>query len=263
LFVSLFRARRVPLYLLAALMAACNTSLNPPTATAPPDQWQTLAPGLELRYYQPGGSYALTQFVALRIDPALYTFRAHYSPGAPLRLEAWREQLPDAAAIVNANFFSPQGFAQGLLVVDSVVYSESYRGRGGMVQVQNGVVRVRSNVVEPYLGEPLEQAVQAFPMLVVDGQPAYSTTRGDQIARRTVAGQDASGRIVLLTTTSLIGMRLVDLSQYLTTTDLGLVTAVNLDGGGSSLLAAYPPGGSPAIFPSFDAVPVVLAAYPR
>jgi hypothetical protein len=255
----------VPLYLLAALVSACNISvpIAPPTVTSAPSEWQTLAPGLELRYYQPGGEYALTQFAALRIDPALYSFRAHYSPGAPLDLEAWREQLPDAAAIVNANFFDPQGYAQGLLVVDSVLYSPSFQGRGGTVQVQDGVVRVRSNIIEPYTGEPLEQAVQAFPMLVTDGQASYTNARGDQIARRTVAGQDANGRIVLLMTVSLIGMRLVDLSSYLTTTDLALVNAVNLDGGGSSMMGIYPPGGTPTTFASFDAVPVVLAAYPR
>ncbi len=258
------RFYRASLYLLAALISACSVSapLNTPTATPAQSEWQTLAPGLELRYYQPGGNYPLTQFAALRIDPALYTFRAHYSPGAPLRLEAWRERLPDAAAIVNANFFDPQGYAQGLLVVDGVLYSQSYQGRGGTVQVQNGVVRVRSNTLEPYMGEPLEQAVQAFPMLVTNGEASYSAG-SNQISRRTVAGQDDSGRIVLLMTTSLIGMRLSDLSQYLATTDMGLVNAVNLDGGGSSMLAAYPPGAAPTTFGSFDGVPVVLAAYPR
>lgn len=251
--------------MLAALLSACNVSipLEPPTATAAPSDWQTLAPGLEMRYYHPGGSHPLTQFVALRIDPALYSFRAHYSPGEPLSLGGWRERLPDAAAIVNANFFNPQGLAQGLLVVDGVVHSQSYQGRGGTVQVQNGIVRVRSNILEPYAGEPLEQAVQAFPMLVTNGEASFSNTRGDSIARRTVAGQDVDGRIVLLMTTSLVGMRLVDLSQYLTTIDLGLVNAVNLDGGGSSMLGIYPSGGSSTTFASFDAVPVVFAAYPK
>lgn len=131
------------------------------------------------------------------------------------------------------------------------------------MQVQNGIVRVRSNILEPYAGEPLEQAVQAFPMLVTNGEASFSNTRGDSIARRTVAGQDADGRIVLLMTTSLVGMRLVDLSQYLTTIDLGLVNAVNLDGGGSSMLGIYPSGGSSTTFASFDAVPVVFAVYPK
>ncbi|MFN8562733.1 MAG: hypothetical protein U0703_14210 [Anaerolineae bacterium] len=36
-----------------------------------------------------------TQFVALRIDLALFTFRVHYRPGDPLNLEQWRDLLPN------------------------------------------------------------------------------------------------------------------------------------------------------------------------
>jgi uncharacterized protein YigE (DUF2233 family) len=223
--------------------------------------WQTLAPGLERRAYRPGGEYALTQFVALRIDPALYTFRAHYRPAQPLNLQSWRDLLQGAVAIINANFFDPQGNALGILVADGVTFGQPFPGYGGMLQVQNGQVRVRSNIVEPYMGEPLEQAVQAFPMLVTNGQASYFNTQGDRISRRTVAGQDSFGRIVLITTSSFIGMRLVDLSSYLSTSDLDLVNAVNLDGGGSTMMAINVPTQFQIL--SFDAVPVVLAVYPR
>jgi exopolysaccharide biosynthesis protein len=111
------------------------------------------------------------------------------------------------------------------------------------------------------MGEPLEQAVQAFPVLVTNGQASYTNTRGDRISRRTVVGQDSAGRIILMVTSSFVGMRLVDLSNYLPTTDLELVTAVNLDGGGSSMMAINVP--SPFQVPSFDAVPAVLAVYAR
>ncbi len=97
-------------------------------------------------------------------------------------------------------------------------------------------------MLEPYLGEPLEQAVQAFPMLITNGQASFSNPQNDRITRRTVAGQDTQGRIVLLVTASVVGMRLVDLSSYLASTDLNLVNAVNLDGGGSTLLSLNVPG---------------------
>ncbi|HLU12030.1 MAG TPA: phosphodiester glycosidase family protein, partial [Oceanobacillus sp.] len=254
-----------------SLLSGCMLSQNfPPTATtiqptvdtSPAEEvWETLAPGLERRVYRPGGEYTLTQFVVLRIDPALYTFRAHYRPGQPLSLQGWRENLPDAVAFVNANFFDPQNNALGLLVADGVVYGQAFPGYGGMLQVQNGQVRVRSNIVEPYVGEPLEQAVQAFPVLVTNGQASYANTQGDRISRRTVVGQDSTGRIILMVTASFVGMRLVDLSNYLPTTDLDLVTAVNLDGGGSTMMAINVP--SPFQVLSFDAVPAVLAVYAR
>ena len=139
---------------------------------------------------------------------------------------------------------------------------------GGMLQVQGsqtstGGVRVRSTILEPYAGEALEQAVQAFPMLISNGQASFANTQGDRISRRTIAAQDVQGRIVLIATTSLVGIRLVDLSNYLASTDMQLVNAVNLDGGGSTLLSLNVPGQQPYDILSLDPVPTVLAVYPR
>jgi exopolysaccharide biosynthesis protein len=122
---------------------------------------------------------------------------------------------------------------------------------------------VRSTILEPYAGEPLEQAIQAFPMLMTNGQASFANTQGDRISRRTIAAQDVQGRIVLIATTSVIGMKLVDLSSYLASTDLQLVNAVNLDGGGSTMLALAVPGQPAYEILSLDAVPTVLAVYPR
>lgn len=241
--------------------------MNPLQRTATPvpttDTWDVLAPGLERRFYQPGGDYPLTQFIALRIDPALYTFRAHYQPGNPLSLANWQAVLPQAVAFINANFFDRQNNALGLVVTDGIPYGQAYVGMGGMLQVQNGGVRVRSTILEPYAGEALEQAVQAFPMLMTNGQASFANTQGDRISRRTVIAQDVYGRIVLLATTSLVGMRLVDLSTYLAATDMQLVNAVNMDGGGSTLLSLNLPGQPAYQVFSLDPVPTVLAVYPR
>lgn len=257
--------RRFPLRLitLAALLGGC---LNPVSRTPPPPTdtgWETLAPGLERRFYRPGEEYNLTQFIALRIDPAYFTFRVHYRPGDPLSLTGWSNALPGAVAFINGNFFDTQDHALGLVVADGVAYGQAYQGMGGMLQVQNGGVRVRSTILEPYVGESLEQAVQAFPMLITNGQASFANTQGDRISRRTVVGQDIYGRIVIIATTSLVGMRLVDLSSYLASTDLQLVNAVNLDGGGSTLLSLRVPGETPYEVLSLDAVPTVLAIYPR
>ena len=247
----------------AALLAGCIHA--PITVTAPADSsaWETLAPGFERRFYRPGGDYPLTQLIALRIDPFLYSFSAHYRPGAPLNLSEWRAALPGAVAFINANYFDPDNRALGLVVVDGVAYGQAYQGMGGMLQVQNSGVRVRSTILEPYAGETLEQAVQAFPMLMTNGQASFANTQGDRISRRTLVGQDTQGKIVLMATTSLTGIKLVDLSQYLATTDLNLVNAVNLDGGGSTLLTLTLPGQPTYFIPSFDPVPTVLAVYPR
>lgn len=247
----------------AALLGGClapNGAVLTPTAVA---GWETLAPGLERRFFRPGGDYPLTQLVALRIDPAYYSFRVHYRPGAPLTLDGWIAELPGAVAFINANFFDAHGQALGLVVADGIPYGQAYAGMGGMLQVQNGGVRVRSTIVEPYLGEALEQAVQAFPMLISNGQAAFANTQGDRISRRTLVGQNSAGRIILMATPSVIGIKLVDLSSTLASFDLNLVTAVNLDGGGSTMLALSLPGQPAYRLLSLDAVPTVLAVYPR
>jgi len=263
-----WRKRLSPLITILSLVSGCTLGAQPtntpiPSATVEPSNngWEVLANGLERRTIQPGGNNALTQLVVLRVDPTFYTFRAHYRPGAPLSMPTWRDNLPGAVAFINANFFDTARNALGLLVADSTVYGQTFANMGGMLEVRNGYPRVRSLVNEPYYGESLEQAVQGFPMLVLDGQQAFRNTQGDRVSRRTVVGQDTYGRILLITTPSLFGMRLVDLSAYLPTTDLNLVMAVNLDGGGSTLMWI---GSQPAYEAySLDPVPAVLAVYPR
>lgn len=232
---------------------APNTGLN--------SEWTVLRPGLEQRFYTPPSQGVMQQVVALRIDPALYRFRVHYQPGAPLALGAWLAALPEAVVLVNGNFFDPQGYILGLLVADGVFHGQSYVGRGGMFEVLNDSPGVRSLVAQPYAGEALEQALQAFPMLVVDGEASYTNISDRDISRRTVVAQDSQGRVILLATL-LFGMRLTDLSAFLATADLDIVNALNLDGGGSTMMYIGP-GDTPFSLPSFDAVPAVLAVYPR
>lgn len=241
-------------------VAPTEPSSAQPTSPPAPDGWEILAPGLERRTYTPAGS-PLGQLLVLRIDPAFYTFAAHYQPGVARSANEWMQTLPGALAFVNANFFREDFTINGFLVSNGIVYGQSYPGYGGIFQVRNGQARVRSNELEPYTGETLEQAVQAFPMLVLNGAASYSDTRQDRITRRTVIGQDSSGRILLMATPN-IGLRLVDLSSYLPTTDMDLVNAFNLDGGGSTMLVINT-GAIQQVLPSLDPVPAVLAVYAR
>jgi uncharacterized protein YigE (DUF2233 family) len=222
--------------------------------------WETLAPGLERRTYIPANN-TLGQLIVLRINPTYFTFRVHYRPGDPLTLDQWQEQIPSAAAFVNANFFNADHRIIGLLIADGVVYGESFTDRGGTFLFQNGVPRVRSNVTEPYRGEAIEQAVQAFPMLVQNGVSAFTSAQPDRVNRRTVVAQDGNGHILLMVT-PMLGLTLVDLSAYLPTTDMNIVHAFNLDGGGSSLMY-HQSNDVPATVVSFDPVPAILAVYAR
>jgi len=244
-----------------SISAPAAPSPTPPTAPVDPTGWTLLAPGLERRTYAPKPNNALVQLTVVRFDPAYFAFRAHYRPGAGLGLTGWRDTLAGASAFINGNFFDPQGFALGLVVSDGVASGQTLSDRGGMFQVADGQPRVRSLIAEPYVGEALEQAVQAFPMLVVNGQASYNNQADTDVARRSVVAQDSSGRILLMAT-SLLGLTLSDLSAFLAASDMAIATALNLDGGGSTLLYVGA-GAAPIAMSSFDAVPVVLAVYPR
>ncbi len=264
---------RLALYVCLALIACggLTACVLPPStvatesALAPPEAvdangWEQLEPGLERRLFTPPGGL-LAQMLAVRVDPAYFEFRAHYQPGESLRLQQWQAALQGAAVIVNANFFDPEQRVLGLLVSDGVAHGVPYTGRGGWFAVQNGVPLVRSTTAQPYNGEPLEQAVQAFPMLVQDRQAVYASASGDRVTRRTAIGQDDQGRIVLLVTPA-VGLTLADLSAFLAASDMGLVNAFNLDGGGSTMLG-IDSGGESYRLNSRDPVPAVLAVYPR
>lgn len=268
------------LLLSLAVCSACTQLVPPPVVSAvttdtipdgglPPfdpsqpeavssSSWDTLAVGIEQRVIVPPQS-ALAQMVALRLDPSQVGFRVHYQPGNPLTLAEWQTNLPDAVIIINANFFTPENIITGMLVSDGQVFGNSFTDRGGMFSIQAGQPVIQSLIGQPYDGRPLEQAVQAFPMLVIDSLPAYTTTTDTRGSRRTVIGVDTAGRVLLLATPG-IGLGLYDLSQYLASTDLELQTAFNLDGGGSTMLSVASTGY--AIAP-FDPVPAVLAVYIR
>lgn len=254
---------------ISLLLMGCNLSLKPavsPTPSPPPTPspiptptiepgWEQVATGMTMRTYRTNN--LLTQFRTVRIDPTHYRFEAHYRAREPLTLAQWQAALPDADLIVNANFFTPEYTVLGLLVSNGTIFGQAYTDRGGTFAVQNGAVRVYSNRAEPYRGQALEQAVQAFPMLVQDGRATY--TRSGAPSRRTVIGQDELGRIIIMVTPTL-GPSLADLSAYLVTTDIGFVNAFNLDGGRSTMLWVEPADYTLA---SVDPVPAVLAIYAR
>ena len=247
----------------AILLTGCSlrAKLLPtqaPTATAPAP-WQTIADGLEWRTLFPNDD-ELAQIVAVRIDPRRFRFRAIYREGDPQSLADWRELEPDASLIVNANFFDPHQRVLGAVVSDGLRYGRAYTDRGGTFHVRDGAPSVVSYLSpQAQIDSAVQQAIQGFPLLVDQGRQAYFSATAGERNRRTVIAEDKRGHILILAS-PFLGLSLQDLSAYLPAAGLNIVTAVNLDGGGSSLLALP---AADYFLPSFDAVPTILAVYPR
>jgi uncharacterized protein YigE (DUF2233 family) len=238
-----------------------TVTLPPPATPTAVSDWCFIAPGIERRDIDVrlnGGRAA--RAVVVRLDPALVTFRVYYSPDDPHTISAWRDGLPQAAVILNAGFFDETRRALGLVVSDGQAFGQSFVGFGGMFQVSAAGVRVRSLVGEPYRGEPLIQAVQAFPMLIEAGGVLAPQGDGfDQRARRTVIAEDGQGRILVIVIPYDM-VSLADVQSWLITSDLNLYIALGLDGGKSSGLVINVPGYGET-FPNLDEVPSVIAVY--
>ncbi|MCY3946301.1 MAG: phosphodiester glycosidase family protein [Anaerolineaceae bacterium] len=257
--------------LLALLLCACQMrdavlSLDPlpptttavaPTATVPSQNgWQELAPGLESHRSLATGSL-FGQAFALRVDPRLFKFRAHYEPGEARTLDDWLDALPGVTAFINANFFDRDSRINGLLVADGHSHGQPWLTRGGTFLLREGLPVLQPNRERPWGSGVLRQAVQGFPMLVLAGQPAYR--RSGPPARRSVVALDRQGR-VLLFATPLLGPSLAEMAAWLASPDLEIDSALNLDGGGSTMF--YVDAAEPLRLPSLDPVPALLAVWP-
>ncbi|HSG16386.1 MAG TPA: phosphodiester glycosidase family protein [Anaerolineae bacterium] len=233
-----------------------------PTATVAPDLgWQVLSPGLERRWINLLTSEGGVQesLYVLRIDPAMYDFDVGYKPGAPQRLMDWQSET-GALIVVNGGFFTADGQATGLIIVDGQAAGTSYAGFGGMLAVSGAGPNLRSLRQQPYdPNEPLLAALQSFPLLVApDGQIGYPQEDG-LADRRTIIAQDRQERFLFILAASGT-MTLHEMSRFLVESDLDLSIALNLDGGASTgiMLAEPPEGVAP-----FTLLPTVITVRPK
>jgi len=214
--------------------------------------WQSLETGLEI--YEKSGTNNL--FLA-RFDPAYFRIDVEYSPGEPIALSKWMNEM-NATAVINGGYFMENFYATGLTIYNGDVSGWNYEF-GGMLLTQDGEAVVRSNTTTPYQeGEPIEDALQAFPMLLENGQPVPQKT--EDYHRRSAVGIDNNGHIVFILA-PLPTYSYQQLSEELASEEYNLHTVLNLDGGSSSgiLFNNYEQLGEP----SFSLLPQVLVIRPK
>lgn len=236
------------------------------TRDAIPDpNWSQLEPGLERRVthiYDDKNQHVESLYV-WRLDQDHFRLDVAFD-AKPKTLETWQKET-DAALVVNGGYFSINNekySADGLLVANGKVSGRSFYGYGGMLAIDESSAELRWLVQKPYNShEPLQAALQAFPMLVKPGgELGFPSTRENYArARRTVIAQDKDGRILFIVAPQ-GHFTLHQLSAYLTESDLNLDLAINLDGGGSTgILLANPR----EVISSKVLLPFVILVYPR
>ncbi|HEY3122270.1 MAG TPA: phosphodiester glycosidase family protein [Vicinamibacteria bacterium] len=222
-------------------------------------QPRALGPGLAYRELA-GPSFTLA---VMEVDPARAGLRVLDARrfGRPALTAREFAERSGAVAVVNASFFDDRTTPLGLVVSDREVRNPPRRSGWGIFFVSGG----RARIVGPggfSVSRSIEQAVQVGPRLVSGGRV---TRLKPQSARRSVVGVDRAGHVYLAVTTrgeadasELAAL----LARPPAEGGLGLVDALNLDGGGSTQLHLRAAGfeqDERGIWP----VPIAIGVFPR
>ncbi len=198
---------------------------------------------------------ATSRMTAVRLQPRRFDVRLHWRKKsawfAPLDLEGLGREL-GAAVILNAGYYDAAGRPLGYFRSNGKVFNSRvlYRGRGialhfgalFTVGQKEGEVRIVPR--QKFRDARVREAFQAGPLLVRDGEPVPGLGRYREYrraVRRTVIGLDARGRLlVLVSEGETRGISWCELQEFLVRPErrggLGVVDAMNLDGGASSQL---------------------------
>lgn len=222
--------------------------------------WIDVADGVSFRTELVTPSFTGVEFrmIMVRLDPAEVEFRVHYTPHEFHTIGDWEYMLDDPLVVINANFFTAFGLANGLVVVEGEEFGRSYRGYGGMFQVEGDDVQVRSLIAEPYRGGNLDFAAQGFPLFIAPGGEPARTGRGfDTPARRTFVGQDTDGLIYFMVTGLEGSMTLREVQQWLLESEIDFDVAFGLDGGKSTAMIVT----DEILVRAKNPLPIVIAVY--
>ncbi|HZS79027.1 MAG TPA: phosphodiester glycosidase family protein [Ktedonobacteraceae bacterium] len=216
-----------------------NTATSPTTTDGTPggsqlNIWKTVAPGVEVRFEDWKNGEGDDDTVAIaRFNLQDVQLSVGYAPDKPEFLNGWVKQ-EQALAIINGGYFDQNEQATALVISNGQAYGQSYSGFGGMLSVDaQGHVELRSLRDQPYSpNEQLEQAVQSSPMLVLNGKRTQFNADASQ-TRRSVVAMDRQGRLLFISSPGQV-FSLDELADQLVSSDLGIVNALNLDGGSST-----------------------------
>ncbi len=235
--------------------------------------WLELQPGIELReleFARKGRWLSTFNLVVLRVDPKRVWLRMvavspEELPTSDIETLARRT---NALALLNTNYFEPDSKVMGLVIAEGkTIYPLRKEGsiHHGVWFLKNGEAFVVHRTV--FDGRGVNEAFQAGPWLVTDGEPETRFRNAPLVARRSAVGVDRKGRVLLMATDALLGgLSLPELAAVLGTAEtkggLGLWRAINCDGGTSTQMVIRHSRAS-VVIRSTVRVPVCLGVYPR
>jgi hypothetical protein len=232
-------------------VAALFLSWSLAAPLSPP--WREVAPGVESATAADLGGDANWAAKVLLVDPQLAAFAVRFDAQKPT-LAQWRQRYPGAIAIANGSFYSADG---GEVRPTCELVQEGRRLKGAGCQRQDALwfgarqqreakSLAQSTVAATsrtprffappdFRADQWNDALKSFPALVRGGAPACAGPRYCAESSRTAAiGQLRDGRILLFASQWPAVRR--DVARWLAEA-LGVMDAVNLDGGPEATLA--------------------------
>ncbi len=233
LLLATFTPTPAELHASAATKPASLPALSPhpdPTPTLLPAFWTLIFPGAEV--LKTSDNLAI-----LRHAPGLVRYGVHFEgdPDAARTVSQWLDGDTDARAAVNCGFYWEKEGAylhMGLLEVDGERLAQVRPKWGAALVIRDNraeIVRQPKKRIPP-----MTLGVQGWPTLLWRGEivPEMAEMDDGTLARRTAVGVDGEGRVLWVVDG--YGSTLTDFAQRLQEADIGLVDAVNLDGGAST-----------------------------
>ncbi len=235
--------RRVPIVRLTVLAAAVVAAVVlSRTAGAPRFRTERAGVEFELVRGDPYCRMGSSEIAVLRIDPRRVRFRMqHYltqPDHLPLDILEW-ERRTGAIAVFNAGQYYPDYSYMGLFASAGRLVSRTphadYKAALVADPKSGGPgARVLDLDLHPIRGDalPWREVAQSFMLFDDDGR--IRVRKSNQVAYRTVVGEDAQGRILVITTEG--GYTLYELAGLLRTMPLGLQRVMCMDGGEEAVL---------------------------
>jgi hypothetical protein len=225
-----------------------------------PPAWTELEPGLESTelLYQRKDTDRTVAIVVLRVDPNRFRFRVLSAPDLLGSPAGWVKDLAAKAGViaaVNASFYLPGDYEPTGLVAEQgkIIHPWLKNAGSGVFRARAGLAAVEWALERSAEWDRDDVVLQAGPLLIEPGvrRGIYSDTRKHR--ERTAVGIDPKGRVILLCTRrttnvedGLTGLDLYELMLVMIAKPkeggLGLVSALNFDGGVSSAMSVNHPG---------------------
>lgn len=178
--------------------------------------------------------------ITIPIDLSTSEFSIEEDSNTPLFLSQWKEH--DDIALINGAYFHEDYSASGYLVTDGVPSGDRQfdYDKSGLLLINEGRPSLLDLSTEVFDRQAVQDALQSYPFLVLDGEAAVREDSG-LLARRSAIGYTRTGEWFLL----VVPYRQISLFQFaqeLAASDLDFERVLNLDGGPSTGIYSMVPG---------------------